>query len=203
MSKIRFVLLIIALVVLVFSKPLFADQYLSYQDLIELGKAAIDQGNYQKATLYFQLAQVSDPNGPEPRYYLNLIKRIREGRVAIVEIREGMTYPESYPPGERPAPPLPKIIAPTKQSLPKIEEIVVSPIRVIPPPKKETVSKLQVINQAMDQYDTRIKIGKKEVALERPQLVQPTPSSSTSAQMISKASSTAQTKVATDRKSVV
>lgn len=62
------------------------DEKFSYQDLIRLGKEEIHLAHYQKAIFYFKLAHIADPASPEPRYYVNLAKRLQENRVRFLGV---------------------------------------------------------------------------------------------------------------------
>ncbi len=86
MLKIFFHLCLIYILIFALLPPnARADEYLFYQDLIHLGKEAIHQRLYEKAILYFKLAHLLDPSKEEPRFYVNLIHRIQQGRVHFVE----------------------------------------------------------------------------------------------------------------------
>ncbi|MBD3263596.1 MAG: hypothetical protein GF375_00655 [Candidatus Omnitrophica bacterium] len=77
----RFIFLILLVSFLVLPPLLLYSQELAYDYLIELGKEKFREGKYEEATHYFQSAQSVDSSSREPLYYLNLIKRIREGRL--------------------------------------------------------------------------------------------------------------------------
>ena len=69
---------------IVFLGDAYSGEYLHYQDLIHLGREAIDQGLYEKAILYFKLAHLVDPAQEEPRFYVNLIQRLKQGRTDLI-----------------------------------------------------------------------------------------------------------------------
>ena len=63
-------------------------QGLSCQYLIDLGKKEMDQGNLERALHYFKLAQITAPQSEEVLFYINLIKRKKEGRVEEIPLTE-------------------------------------------------------------------------------------------------------------------
>lgn len=74
-----FVLFFICIIILLSSFSY--SQNLSYEYLLELGKREFKEENYGEALHYFKIAQIINPAPEEVNYYLNLIKRIKEGRV--------------------------------------------------------------------------------------------------------------------------
>ncbi len=55
-----------------------------YTLYMQLGKEAIDNKKYEKAFNHFQHAHLIDPSAEDPLSYINLLKRIKEGRVNVV-----------------------------------------------------------------------------------------------------------------------
>ncbi|HIE43727.1 MAG TPA: hypothetical protein EYP78_02890 [Candidatus Omnitrophica bacterium] len=60
--------------------PSLQCELLSYTYLIELGETKFAEQNYSEALHYFQLAQLLQPSSREAMNYINLIKRMYEGR---------------------------------------------------------------------------------------------------------------------------
>ncbi len=85
--------MVVVVYLLFWPVPAQSDEVLSYQELIHLGKTAIDQGNYDKAILYFNLASLSDPKAQEPKNYLHQIELFKEGK--IEELPPVKTFPPS------------------------------------------------------------------------------------------------------------
>lgn len=52
----------------------------TYELYMELGKKAIDYKEYENAYEFFRYASIVAPEAQEPNHYLNLIKRLQEGR---------------------------------------------------------------------------------------------------------------------------
>ncbi len=73
------------------------EESLSFKELIDLGKDAINQEQYEKAILYFKLAHLANPSSDEPRQWVNFVKRIQEGRVAIVELKSNIVELKPFP----------------------------------------------------------------------------------------------------------
>ncbi|MFC1514880.1 pilus assembly protein N-terminal domain-containing protein, partial [Candidatus Omnitrophota bacterium] len=71
-------------------------QDLSYSYLMELGVEALDRADYDEALHYFTLAQALKPSEKEPLFYINLIKRIREGSVFTI-LSPGEQLPVAVP----------------------------------------------------------------------------------------------------------
>lgn len=53
----------------------------TYKFYMELGKAAMEQGDYREAYTHFRHAQAVGPGEKEPALYINLIKRLEDKRV--------------------------------------------------------------------------------------------------------------------------
>ena len=68
-----------------------------YQYYMELGKQSVNEKDYNKAIEYFQLARLMAPSQEEPLSYINLIKRLKEGRVNILEKRKDSHLLKSSP----------------------------------------------------------------------------------------------------------
>jgi hypothetical protein len=75
-------LLVLFLICAIMSASSFSySQSLSYEYLLELGKEEFKKESYDEALHYFNLAQIINPASEEVNHYVNLIKRIKEGRV--------------------------------------------------------------------------------------------------------------------------
>jgi len=70
-------------------------QELGYDYLIALGEQALSEKEFEEALHYFKLAQLLSPHAEKPLFYINFIKRIKEGR--IEEISPYKPLPEDKP----------------------------------------------------------------------------------------------------------
>ena len=73
--------------------PAYPQYYLSYDYVIDLAFEAIKNNDLDNALYYFRIAQILKPYAEEPIFYINLIKRIKEGRVKEVVSREIPSLP--------------------------------------------------------------------------------------------------------------
>jgi len=66
-----------------------AQDNLTYDYLIELGKDNLREHKYGEALHYFELAQAADPaQSDDCLFYINLVKRLREGKVAGIGLED-------------------------------------------------------------------------------------------------------------------
>ena len=62
-----------------------ADYPLCYEYYLQQGMAAFEEGDYSEAIRSFKHAQLVNPRSELPLYYINLIKRIEDGRIDIID----------------------------------------------------------------------------------------------------------------------
>lgn len=79
------ILKVFFVLIFLFSSSVAYCQPETYDYLIDLGKTKFENGAYDEALYYFQLAQLLNPSSKDVRYYINLIKRTVEGRVIVSE----------------------------------------------------------------------------------------------------------------------
>ena len=82
MKKILSIFLLAAVVF--FSRPVYS-QDRAYNYLMGLAKTQMQEGRYERALHYFTLAQLADPEAEEAMFYVNLMKRLIDGRVVSEE----------------------------------------------------------------------------------------------------------------------
>jgi len=85
---IKFFLGILIAALFLFSFPqgdAWAGTDADYHYYMSLGVRAFDKGYYEKAISYFEQAQSINPARDTPLKYINLIKRFKEGRTAVVQ----------------------------------------------------------------------------------------------------------------------
>jgi hypothetical protein len=85
MSKFFLGILIAALFILSCPGASSAASESDYHYYMSLGVRAFDKGFYDKAILYFEQAQAIAPSKETPFKYIKLIKRFKEGRMAVVQ----------------------------------------------------------------------------------------------------------------------
>jgi hypothetical protein len=90
-----------------------------YNYYIRMAHEALDQDRYDQATHYFDTAHAVEPLRREPVYYLNLIKRLKENRVAPLRSSEA---------------------APTRPKEPTPETVRMKPVAQAPLQDTETVT---------------------------------------------------------------
>ncbi len=80
---------IVVLFILSFSyTSVYSQYYLSYDYVLDLAFEAIKNNDLDNALYYFRIAQILKPYAEEPIFYINLIKRIKEGKVKDISYEE-------------------------------------------------------------------------------------------------------------------
>jgi len=139
-------IIVFFLIFLFFLPASVSSRSLSCEYLMELGKEELRNGCYEEAIHYFTLARLACPCAEKPLFYINLIKRLKEGR-----LREVTPPPEAPPPEERV---IPQKVSPSKKKL-------------VPPEKKSSLlaRRRRIIARTLDKFERkrrRVKRKKKE-----------------------------------------
>ncbi|MBU0693485.1 MAG: pilus assembly protein N-terminal domain-containing protein [Candidatus Omnitrophica bacterium] len=77
----KLIFIFIAFLLIFPAVNLYAQYYLSYDFVMELADKALEQGDYKEAIHYLNIAQILRPDSDDPLFYINFIKRLKEGRV--------------------------------------------------------------------------------------------------------------------------
>ncbi len=81
---------------LVITLNVSAQYHLSYDYAMELARTSLARGDYSDALHYFQIALILRPDKEEPLFYINAIKRAREGATHIITPRSSPQLPRPY-----------------------------------------------------------------------------------------------------------
>ncbi len=117
----------------------------TYNFYMEMGQEALDKKDYTEALDYFNHAHLVDPSRKEPLHFVNLIKRLTENRVQVIEPKKRVIPKETY---RR------KIIPPTVYSAPKESnqtEVIPNSDDSIP----ERSNRNEVITQMLDSFEAK------------------------------------------------
>ena len=112
---------------------------LSYDHFMTLAMDSLEKGNYREAIGFFKKAQLVNPAAQKPLYFINLIKRIQEGRVDEI----GVAKEDQGIDQKRPIPPK---RAPSKDAL--IEEALDRYQQ--PLPSDMPMKKAKIVEEALD-----------------------------------------------------
>lgn len=107
----------------VVATPAFSAYSRSYQHYISLGQQSIQQKDYHEAMAHFETAVAIDPQRLEARFYLNLIKRVLDRRVARPSSR--ILLPVRFVAQRRPFPKSPQLRSQVQEIL-DLEQAVIA-----------------------------------------------------------------------------